>query len=162
MKTSVLYYSKTGNTKRMAEFIVEGMLAVEGIQPQAFALDQINEGWVKESQCVILGTPIYMASLSGVVKSWLDTEAGKYSLAGKIGGAFATANYLHGGAEIGIQSILSHMMVFGMLAYSGGGAFGKPVIHLGPVALKDHLEESEEVFRLYGQRMAAKTLEIFK
>ena len=43
-----------------------------------------------------------------------------------------------------------------MLTYSGGGSFGKPVIHLGPVALHGHLEESKELFRLYGQRMATK------
>ena len=48
-----------------------------------------------------------------------------------------------------------------MLTYSGGGSFGKPVIHLGPVALHGHLEESKELFRLYGQRMATKTVSLF-
>jgi len=161
MKMSVLYQSRSGNTKQMAEVIVEGMQSIEGIEAKVFSIDSVDEGFVKESRCVIVGTPTYLASLSGAVKSWLDGPSMKLGLAGKIGGAFATCDYLHGGAEIGIQSILSHMMVLGMLVYSGGGSFGKPPIHLGPVAMKEKLNESTEVFRLYGQRMAIKTKEIF-
>lgn len=162
MKATVLYHTKTGNTKTMAEVIVEGMASVEGMEAKAFAIEEIDEEWVKESKCVILGTPIYLANMCGAVKSWLEGPSLKYGLAGKIGGAFATADYLHGGGELGIQTILDHLLVLGMLTYSGGGSFGKPVIHLGPVALKEYLEESKETFRLYGQRMAAKTLDIFK
>ena len=101
------------------------------------------------------------SDLCSAVKVWLDGPALKAGLAGKVGGAFATADYLHGGGDLGIQTILNHMMVLGMLTYSGGGSFGKPVIHLGPVALHGHLEESKELFRLYGQRMATKTVSLF-
>jgi len=48
-----------------------------------------------------------------------------------------------------------------MLTYSGGIAYGNPVIHLGPVALTGRLDESKKTFKLYGQRMATKTVEIF-
>lgn len=161
MKMTVLYHSQSGTTQQMAQVIAEGMETVEGVEAKTFPLDGIDEAWTKESQCVVLGTPIYLATMSGAVKNWLDTESRKYALAGKVGGAFATADYLHGGAEIGIQSVLSHLMVMGMLTYSGGGSFGKPVIHLGPVALKGKLDESRETFHLYGQRMATKTKEIF-
>lgn len=160
MKMTVLYYSKSGNTKQMAQVIVEGMSAVEGVEAKAFSLDEIDENFIKESKCVVIGTPIYLASMANPVKTWLDTASLQYGLAGKIGGAFATADYVHGGAEIGIQSILSHLMVLGMLIYSGGGAYGKPVIHLGPVSLKDAMEETKENFYLYGQRMATKTKEL--
>ncbi len=160
MKMTVLYFSKSGNTKQLAEVIAGGMMAVEGVEAKCFPIDEIDEAWIKESRCVVLGTPTYMADVSGTVKCWLET-AGKYGLAGKIGGAFATATYLHGGAETAIQTILRHMMVFGMLVYSGGGSFGKPVIHTGPVALDGHLEESAETFRIYGERMATKTAELF-
>jgi len=162
MKLAVIYHSKTGTTKQMAEVIVDGITSVEGAKAKAFSIDEIDADWVKESKCVIVGSPVYMASFSGTVKNWLDGPCVKLGLAGKMGGAFATANYLHGGGEIAIQSILSHLMVCGMLAYSGGGSFGKPVIHLGPVAIRERLEESTEVFRIYGQRMATKTLEFFQ
>ncbi|MCM0760520.1 NAD(P)H-dependent oxidoreductase [Sporomusa sphaeroides DSM 2875] len=162
MKMTVLYHSQTGNTKQMAEVIAEGMQTVEGVQAKAFPIEEIDEAWAKESNCVVLGTPIYMASVCGAIKNWLEGPCKKYGLAGKIGGAFATADYIHGGAELGIRLILDHMLVYGMLTYSGGGSYGKPVIHLGPVALKGHLEESKDTFLLYGQRMATKTLEIYQ
>ena len=162
MKMTVLYYSKTGNTKQMAEVISQGMMSAGGVEARAFSIDEIDEEWIKESKCVILGTPIYMANVCGAIKSWLEGPCMKYGLTGKIGGAFATADYVHGGGELGIQTILDHMLVLGMLAYSGGGAYGKPVIHLGPVAIKDHLGESQETFKLYGQRMAEKTMELFQ
>jgi len=161
MKATVLYHSKTGTTKRMAEVIVEGMRTVEGVEAEAFSIDAVDEAFIKESRCVVLGTPIYFADLSGTVKVWLETSARPLGLAGKIGGAFATADYLHGGGEIGLQTILNHMLVYGMLAYSGGGSFGAPVIHLGPVALKDKLDESTDTFTVYGKRMAMKALEVF-
>ena len=82
-------------------------------------------------------------------------------LAGKLGGAFATADYVHGGGELGIQSILDHMLVLGMLAYSGGGSFGKPVIHLGPVSVNGLSEDFSETFETYGKRMATKAVELF-
>ena len=146
MKMTVLYHSVTGNTKTMAQVIAEGMMTVAGVEAKAFPIENWDAAWVKESKCVVLGTPIYLADLCSAVK---------------VGGAFATADYLHGGGDLGIQTILNHMMVLGMLTYSGGGSFGKPVIHLGPVALHGHLEESKELFRLYGQRMATKTVSLF-
>lgn len=161
MKLSVLYHSKSGNTQRMGEVIVEGMTRVAGVEARAYAIDAIDEAWLQESRAVVIGTPIYLATMSGALKNWFDGPSMKLGLAGKIGGAFATANYLHGGGEIGIQSILSHMMVKGMLTYSGGGACGQPVIHLGPVALGAHLDDARETFLIYGERMATKAVEIF-
>lgn len=161
MKMSILYYTRTGNTKRMAEVVAEGMRGVDGVDVRCFPLDAIDAEFVKESAGVVVGTPTYLASMAGEVKSWLDTGSLKLGLAGKIGGAFATQDYTHGGADLAIQSVLSHLMVLGMLVYSGGGSFGKPVIHLGPVALKDNLESYDETFRIYGRRMAMKTMEVF-
>lgn len=161
MKMSVLYYSKSGNTKLMAQVIADGMMSVEGIEAKIFSIDEIDEAWTTESRCIVVGTPIYLASVSGAIKNWLEGPCMRCGLTGKIGGAFATADYVHGGAELGIRTILDHMMVLGMMTYSGGGAFGKPVIHLGPVGLKDHLQESQDTFFTYGQRMAIKTQELF-
>ena len=91
MKAAILDHSETGNTKTMAEVIAEGMNSVEGMEAKAFSIDAVDEAWVKESQCVIMGTPSYYADISGTAKVFLET-CGKYGLAGKLGGAFATAN----------------------------------------------------------------------
>lgn len=161
MQMAVLYYSKTENTKQMAEVIAQGMQSVEGVEAKAFSIEDIDETWLQESKCIILGTPIYLACACAEVVTWLQGPCRKYGLAGKIGGAFATADYVHGGGELGIRTILDHMNVLGMLTYSGGGAYGKPVIHLGPVAIAGKLDETKEIFHLYGQRMATKTKELF-
>ena len=161
MNSAILYHSKTGHTKLAAEMIVTGLQSIPGMQAMAFPVEEIDEEWARESRCLIVGTPIYLASVSGTIKTWLEGPFRKCEPAGKIGGAFATADYIHGGAELGIRTILDHMMVLGMLAYSGGGSYGKPVIHLGPVAVSGHLEESRDTFILYGKRMAMKTLELF-
>lgn len=161
MKMTVLYYTRTDTTRHMAEVIVEGMQAVEGVEAKAFAIDAVDEDWVKESKCVILGTPTHQASVAGEVYAWLKGPARELGLAGKIGGAFATVNYLHGGGELAIRLILDHMMVFGMLPYSSGGAFGVPVIHLGPIAMKEKTDEVKETFLTYGRRMAEMTAKIF-
>lgn len=162
MKMSVLYHTETGNTKRMATVIAEGMESIEGVEAKCFPLDTIDRDWIKESRCVVLGTPTHRSNVSSTIKVWLDESASEYDLAGKIGGAFATSNYVHGGGTMAIQFILDHLMVFGMLVYSGGSALGRPIIHLGPVALENELEKTEDIFRTYGRRMAAKTVEVFK
>ena len=160
MKMTVLYHSKTGNTREMAAEIASGMELADGVEARCFSIDAIDPDWLSESHCVVLGSPTYMASVSAAVKTFLE-GAGRLGLAGKLGGAFATADYIHGGGDLGIRLILDHMLVFGMLTYSGGGSRGKPVIHLGPVAIKGRLDESREVFQIYGQRMAEKALELF-
>jgi len=39
MKRAVLYYSKTGNKKKMAEVIAGGMQAIAGVEANAFPID---------------------------------------------------------------------------------------------------------------------------
>jgi len=145
----------------MTEVIAEGMLSVEGVTVNVFSFTEADHAYIKESSCVLFGTPTYLASMSGAMKNWLEGPAFKLGLAGKLGGAFSTADYLHGGGDIGIMNILNHLMVLGMLTYSGGSSFGNPVIHLGPVALRKSFSDYEDVFRIYGQRVATKSKELF-
>lgn len=145
----------------MAAVIAEGMNAVEGVEAKAFSLEEADTDFVKESQCVIVGTPSYYADMASDVKVWLEKSAGKCGIAGKLGGAFATADYIHGGGDVAVQSILKHLMVCGMVVYSGGGAHGLPVIHMGPIALSKKLDESKDTFLEYGKRMAGKAQELF-
>ena len=109
---------------------------------------------MKESNALIVGTPTYNGSLSGKVKIWLEAELVKLNVAGKLGGAFATAAFIHGGGDLAIQTILTHLMVDGMMVYSSGQSKGMPVIHLGPVAIAPNIDDFADLFRIYGQRMA--------
>lgn len=151
MKATVIYMSKTNHTKRMAENIARGMETVNGITAKIFSIHDIDENWIAESDCIVVGTPTYYADLSAEMKIFLESF-GNYNLAGKLGGAFATAAYVYGGGDLAISSILRHMMFYGMMVYSSG-CTEKPPIHLGPVAINED-KDTEEVFEEYGRRMA--------
>ena len=162
MKMAVIYHSVTNNTKNMGEQIVKGMNSIEGVEAKSFPIEDVDVEFVREAKCVVFGSPIYAAHITGQMMNYLLSEAGKLGLAGKLAGAYTTAQYVHGGAELGIREMLDHCMVMGALTYSGGSSYGKPVIHLGPVGIDNTLDINEfsENFVIYGTRMAAKAMEL--
>ena len=167
MKISIAYFSSTGRTAAMAEEIKKGILAAdETIEVGLFPITELtsyneeNVAFVNDSAAVILGTPDYYAAEANQVKTWLDTCPCK--LSDKLCGAYATANFLQGGADFAIQSLLTQILVKGAVVYSSGTAQGLPFIHLGPVCLKGQEEAASELFQTYGTRFAKKALELFK
>ncbi|NFG24070.1 flavodoxin family protein [Clostridium botulinum] len=160
MKISIIYFSKTGKTKEMADVIASSMKLEKNIEVGIFDLDNIDYNFVDESKAVIFGTPTYHANMCWQLKKWFD-ESSNCNLSGKIGAVFATANYAQGGADTAILTIINHIMVKGMLVYSGGSSLGQPYIHLGAVALKENFEESKNLFEVFGTRIAQKVNELF-
>jgi len=167
MKLAVIYDSKTGNTRQAAQWIAEGMNTVAGAEAQAFPIDAVDADFVREARGVAIGCPTYAALMTPDMRTWLMTSGGKLGMAGKLGGAFATEQYTHGGAEMVIASILTNEIVWGMLCYSGGGACGKPIIHMGPIGVNDNVESHngmehyKDNFTVFGERFAAKAAELF-
>lgn len=92
VKMSVVYYSQTGNTEQMAQAIVKGANKIEGVDCKAFSIENIDDDFVKESKCMIFGTPAYLATMNIQARTWLETQAGKYNTLGKLGGAFLTTS----------------------------------------------------------------------
>ncbi len=167
MKAAVIFDSKTGNTKMAAEWIVEGMKNVDGVDARAFSVHSVDEEFVKEAKGIVAGSPSYAAQMTPDMHNFLLMSGGKLGFAGKLGGAFATEQYTHGGGTLVLQSILTIEMVMGMLCYSGGGGCGNPFIHLGPVGVNDNIEKHngmekyQDYFETFGRRFAEKMLEIF-
>lgn len=164
MNISVLYISISGNTEKAAEFIKEGILDrdVGDIDVKLMNLaneEALDNDFINESDAVIIGTPTYSGSMAWQLKKWFDT--GKVNLAGKLGAAFATAKYVQGGPGIAIDSVLQHMLVKGMLVYSSGTACDLPYIHYGPIAFKNELDKSHDLFFTFGYRIAEKAVELF-
>ena len=160
MKAAIVFDSRTHTTEKAATFIAEGLESVDDIEARCFNIDEADFEYIQQSQLVIFGSPTYMASVIAKMKSWLENNAGKLKLAGKLGGAYATEQYIHGGAENAIQEILTFMMVMGMMTYSGGSSCGKPVIHLGPVGMSQDIESFKDLFVTYGQRIGEQLLKI--
>ncbi len=145
----------------MADQVLLGMESVGGIEAKIFDIDSIDYNYINECKAVVFGTPTYYANTCWQIKKWFDESSG-CNLGGKIGAVFATAGYAQGGADTAILTIINHLMVKGMLVYSGGSALGQPYIHLGAVALKENFERSKPMFYAFGQRIASKSLELFK
>ena len=167
MKLSVIYDSKSGNTKQAAEWIAEGMNGVQGADARAFSVKDADEDFIKDSKGIVIGSPSYCALMTPDLRAWLLNRAMHLGMAGKLGGAFATEQYTHGGAETVIQSILTNELVYGMLCYSSGTGCGDPFIHLGPIGVNGNIEKHNslenyrEYFMVYGRRFAEKALELF-
>lgn len=162
MKASVIYHSESGNTAKMGSIIVDGLQMVKGVDAKTFCLDCIDQDFVKESRIVLLGTPVYGGTFTSRIKTWLETGTQNLNMGDKLTGAFATANFIHGGADVAILGILNHFLVYGSLVYSSGVAYGQPYIHYGPVAIAPEVEKFADLFKIYGQRVAQKASELFK
>ena len=166
MKLAIIYDSKTGNTKQAAEWIAEGMRQVEGAEAQAFSIQDVDMEFVNEANGVVIGSPSYASAMTPALHQWLLEAGNKIDFGGKLGGAFATEQFTHGGGDLVIQNILTFEMVFGMLCYSGGNACGLPVIHIGPVGVNRNMEAHngmehyKDYFIIYGQRFAEKAKEL--
>ena len=167
MKLSVIYDSRTGNTEKAAEWIAEGMNSVPGAEARIFAIQSADEAFIRESRGVVIGSPSYCALMTPDLHAWMLGTAMKLEMAGKLGGAFATEQYTHGGGDLVVQSILVNELVIGMLCYSSGGEYGEPYIHVGPVAVNNNMEAHnsldyyKELFVIYGSRFAQKAKELF-
>jgi len=151
---AIIYDSKTGTTKQAADWIAEGMQAAGDADAKCFSIQDADLMFIRDADGVILGAPTYFASLPGTMKAWLETHAKGLGLAGKLGGAFATEQYIHGGGETTISELLTFELCCGMAVYSGGSSFGEPFIHLGPVGLSGDIEKFRELFQAYGKRFA--------
>lgn len=163
MKITVLYVSVTGNTERVAGYVKEGICQVGGVEARLMNLvreETLDFDFIRASKAVVFGTPTYAANMAWQMKRWFDTDW-ECSLSGKLGAAFATANCLHGGADVAILAVINHILVKGMLAYASGMGCGTPFIHLGPVALRGELEEKRDLFVVFGNRIAGKCAELF-
>jgi NAD(P)H dehydrogenase (quinone) len=148
-KILIIYYSRSGNTKKMAELIGEGVKK-EGLKAQVKDVSEIKPVDLLEYEGIIIGSPTYYGTMSAEIKRLLDDSVvfhGK--LDGKIGAAFASSANIAGGNETTILDILNAMLIHGMIIQ--GDPLGD---HYGPVAIgAPDARSSKECLRL-GARIA--------
>ena len=162
MKLSVIYDSKTGNTEKVAGYMTDGMNSLPGVEAKAFPITDVDYEFAKESCGIVFGCPTYAAGPTADFYRWMEQDMKALSPAGKLGGVFATGRFIHGGEDINMMTMVAHLLVRGMMVYSGGGAFGDPVIHVGPVEISPDAEDFRELFETYGKRFAGQALKTFK
>ena len=98
-KILVAYDSRTGNTKKMAEYIAEG-IRFSGNEPVLKKIAEIkSEKDLEGYDAYLFGSPTYHRDMIGTMKTFLFL-AQKANLEGKLGGAFGS--YTHSGDAPGI------------------------------------------------------------
>lgn len=129
-KIAVIYYSRTGNTKMMAERVAEAAKEAGG-DVKLLPVQEATLENLRESDGIIIGSPTYYGHSAGPIRTFFDQSVKCHGkLAGKVGGAFATSHNLAGGNETTVMDIIESMLVHGMIVQ--GTADGD---HYGPVAL---------------------------
>jgi NAD(P)H dehydrogenase (quinone) len=148
-KVLVIYYSRTGNTKKMAESIFEG-IKKEGVQVWIKDVKEVNVDELLKYDAIVIGSPTYYGTMSAEIKKLLD-ESVKFHgrLEGKVGAAFASSANVAGGNETTILDILNAMLIHGMIIQ--GDPQGD---HYGAVAIDEpDSRATKECLRL-GSRVA--------
>lgn len=156
MKILVGYYSRTGNTKKMAEAIASGV-EKEGLNVDVKKVDDIKPADLLDYHAIIFGSPTYYGLMTAEMKKLFD-ESVKYhgELSGRVAGAFTSAGGIGGGGETTILSILEAFLVHGMIVIGEAGAY-----HYGPLSIGLPDEKVLKSCIKYGQKIATFTKKIF-
>ncbi|MCD6094262.1 MAG: flavodoxin domain-containing protein [Candidatus Omnitrophica bacterium] len=149
MKVLIAYYSKTGNTKQMAETIAES-IKKENLEVILKRVEEVKAEDLVNYQGLIFGTPTYYGTCAYQIKKLLDESVAFHGkLDGKIGGAFTSSNNIGGGNETAISSILEAMLIHGMIIQ---GDFQGD--HYGPVAIGALDKRAEANCQRFAKRFA--------
>ncbi len=116
MKILVMYYSRSGNTRKLAEAVASGVRQVENAECVVKQAADVTENDFLDSHGIIAGSPVYFGSMAAELKAVFDRFVGLRSRMGnKIGAAFATSGDSTGGKETTLLSIIQAMLINGMI-----------------------------------------------
>ncbi|MFH1768408.1 MAG: NAD(P)H-dependent oxidoreductase [Candidatus Omnitrophota bacterium] len=150
MKVIIIYYSRGGTTKKMAQ-IIKDSLEKQDIETTLGFCENLSAKDLLGYDGIIIGSPTYYGTMASKVKKLLDeTVAFHGKLDAKTGGAFSSSANTAGGNETTIISILQAMLIHGMIIQ---GDFQGD--HYGPVAVKAVDENCKNNCERFAERFAA-------
>lgn len=116
MQVLVLYYSRSGNTEKLADGIAEGIQAVEGVDCIIRSTETVTKEEFLKSDGIIAGSPVYFGTMAAELKSVFDRFISlRKKTEGTVGAAFTTSGDNTGGKETTIFSIIQAMLIYGMI-----------------------------------------------
>lgn len=116
MQVLVTYYSRSGNTKKLAGEIAKGVREVGDVKCVLKPVSEVTKDDFIQSDGVIAGSPVYFGTMAAELKEVFDKFVGiRKHMENKIGAAFATSADPSGGKETTIFSIIQAMMIYGMM-----------------------------------------------
>lgn len=145
----VTYYTRSGNTEKMAQRVAKGAKGVAGVEVTVRAVGEVTPDDLLTSDGIIIGSPVYYGTMAAEVKKLIDESVVHHGkLAGKVGGAFATCGVAGGGSESTVLDILHCLLVHGMIVQ--GDASGP---HYGPVCVGTPDERAGRECEKLGRRV---------
>ena len=116
MQVLVLYYSKGGNTEKLAHAICEGVNFVDDVTALLKRVDQVTKEDFLSSDGIIAGSPVYFGGMAAELKKIFDDFVStRRKMENKVGAAFTTAGDASGGKETTMLSILQALLIYGMI-----------------------------------------------
>jgi len=157
MKITILYYSRTGTTAKVAELVEKGVQLAGNINTKIMSLEDMDLDFLRSSNAIIFGSSTYSANFAWPLKRWFDEEARNCNLSGKLAANFVTGKYIGGGEDSALSSMATHELVRAMLVYSGGGT----LTHVGLVVIdiNDDFQRNRSIE--FGKRIGKKAIELF-
>jgi NAD(P)H dehydrogenase (quinone) len=129
MKILILYYSKGGNTRKLAEAISQGVIQVDGVEAVLRHTRDVSKDDFVSAEGLIVGSPVYFGTMAAQLKQVLDAFVGvRRKMENKIGAAFSTSGDASGGKETTMMSIIQALLIYGLIIVgdpmSATGHFG--------------------------------------
>jgi NAD(P)H dehydrogenase (quinone) len=116
MQVLILYYSRSGNTRKLAEEIAKGVREIKDVDCIIRSTADVTKDDFINSDALIAGSPVYFGTMSAELKTIFDNFVSvRRKMENKIGAAFATAADASGGKETTIMSIIQAMLIYGMI-----------------------------------------------
>jgi len=160
MQILILYYSKGGNTRKLAEEIAQGVDSVEGVESVIKKTDEVSKDDFVNAAGLVAGSPVYFGLMAAQLKQVFDEYVSvRKKMEGKVGAAFATSADPSGGKETTMLSIIQVMLIYGMVIV------GDPMAatgHYGTACVGAPDSGTAENGRKLGQRVAELALKLHK
>lgn len=145
----ILYYTRTGNTEKMARHVEEGVKG-EGVEAVVKPVADVALDDLQAADGIVIGSPTYYGLPAAEIIRLIDDSVKLHGrLEGKVGGAYSSAANIGGGNETVIMSIIQAMLVHGMVVQ--GIPKGD---HYGPVSIGAPDDRASKQCRLLGERVA--------
>ncbi len=155
-KAIVVYYSRTGNTKKMAEIIAKSINDA-GVSTTCKSVEDVKAAQLLDYDAVVVGSPTYYGHMAAAIKQLFDDSVANHGrLEGKVGGAFSSSANIGGGNETTIMGIIEAMLIAGMIV--AGDPQGD---HYGPVSIGKPDERVQQQCRRKGIRIAELTRKLY-
>jgi len=101
-KVIVVYESKYGNTRIVAEKIINSMREVSGVETVLAELKEVDLSQLDGSDAILIGSPNHMGGATRNIRKFIDA-LGKPDLEGKLAAVFDT--YLGGDFEKAVKKM---------------------------------------------------------